>query len=186
MLCVPTSLDPSNVPPPAECFCSWTFRMCKFNSCFRAAQSENSSETLNCFLQQEGFAQGCPLGRIFAIFCLSFLLSQLFPKLNARAATRLHSGFLGDDGQGCRHCSSECMDDTTFAMALQDSFFFLTDFASLEKPCGMVLKPAQMDVLHHSWLAHPAMIQSSSQAAHSKSSQPCPPGFPPSPDLQLL
>jgi hypothetical protein len=50
------------------------------------------------FLQQEGYAQGCPLSGLFACKVLHQTLKELHQPLDLHASARLLSGDLGDDG----------------------------------------------------------------------------------------
>ena len=64
------------------------------------------------FTQEEGFAQGCPLGPIFSALCFYLLLQPLQAELQSRAATRQTAEDPGDDGFGSEPSTASYLDDT--------------------------------------------------------------------------
>jgi hypothetical protein len=93
----------------------------------------------DCFLQTEGFAQGCPLSPLFASLVLTEVLRPLQQELALRATTRFRQGFQGDDLQGSCAATSAYFDDSNSAVAFEDSYFYLTHFMALGKPHGILV-----------------------------------------------
>ena len=99
------------------------------------------------FVQEEGFAQGCPLGPIFSALCFYILLKPLQKELKQRANARKQAGTRDDDGHGSRGATTSYLDDTGCWLAHQDTDFFLARFTALGTPLGIMLNPSKTKIL---------------------------------------
>ena len=107
----------------------------------------SSTGSLDFFLQQEGHAQGCPMGPTMSVFCLCLLLSKLSALLQDKASARAHQGHLGDDGLGTLALFLEYIDDTTVSLAPADVVPFLAAFQAWGKPLGIQLNFSKTKLL---------------------------------------
>lgn len=96
---------------------------------------------------QEGFSQGCPASPIFAAIVLNEIISQLYPELEARAASRLANGISGDDGLGSLAILLAYVDDVNCVIHHDDIEFFLRRFTELASPLGAVLNTDKTRIL---------------------------------------
>ena len=117
---------------------------------------------LKHFTQEEGVAQGCPLGPFLAALCLSILLTDLAPHLHHRALTRKEQGALGDDGRGTHSALASYLDDTSGVVSPLDIPFILNFFVTKGPPLGLFLNFSKTKILTTttgSPTQHPAIVE---------------------------
>ena len=92
------------------------------------------------FLQQEGFAQGCPLSGLLAALVLIQVLRPINRALKARATRRKNTNQgPNDDGKGSVAATKSIVDDTGVCLTYVDLPWFLKEFQRLGKPLGIAL-----------------------------------------------
>ena len=107
----------------------------------------DSNGNTSFFVQQEGVAQGCPLGPIFAALCLFKLLNTLLSDLKARAQARLQGNSPGDDDSGSIPITASYIDDTFAFLSPLDLPYFLHKFSQLGKSLGIVLNLSKTKII---------------------------------------
>lgn len=113
------------------------------NTCYY----RDSEGNLGHFLQQEGVAQGCPLGPVLASLVLHMGKQDLAPFLNSLSADRLAQGNQGDDAQGSQVHTSSYIDDTHTFLDPTDVIPFLQHFEAVGTPLGLHLNLAKTKLL---------------------------------------
>jgi hypothetical protein len=120
--------------------------------------------TFATFEQAEGFAQGCPLSPFFASIVLHILLTNLNSELRSRALTRrVNKTFPGDDNLGSLAQTKSFIDDTTILLPYCDITWFLSTFAKLGEPLGIVLNRTKTKILTSITSISPIFNQSISE-----------------------
>ena len=101
---------------------------------------------MDYFTQQEGYAQGCPLGPILASLCLLLLLKPINHQLTSRAAARARTD-PGDDGQGTRGSTASYLDDTSCCLHPADIVPLLQTIQTRGPPLGIFLNFSKLKLL---------------------------------------
>ena len=92
------------------------------------------------FLQEEGFAQGCPFSPLFSALALCKILRKIQIDLDRRARNRLKIGEVGDDGFGSAWSPLSYMDDANACIPFVDLTFFFESLIEEGSPVGLNLK----------------------------------------------
>ena len=96
---------------------------------------------------REGVSQGCPLSPLFASFVVARLLAPIDKLLKERAATRLASGDLGDDGHGGISHLLSYVDDISSCVYLPDLEFLCTTLKSQGALLGCFVNTSKTRIL---------------------------------------
>ena len=96
---------------------------------------------------EEGASQGCPLSPLFASFVVARLLAPIDSLLRARAAARLASGDVGDDGYGGISHLLSFVDDISSCVFLPDLEFLCQELNSRGAKIGCFVNPSKTRIL---------------------------------------
>jgi hypothetical protein len=104
-------------------------------------------ETLDHFLQEDGFPQGGPLSPALACLVIHRFLKPINQQLAQRAASCRSNQFLGDDGCGSKSAFQAYFNDANFFLPYQDLPFVLTAIATHGPSKGIFINRTKTKIL---------------------------------------